>query len=91
MLLKLVFKNSNSLISNHYNNYSASADDVIEALVGHEVLRRLMMSNIMMDALISSPRFYDHTPKRQRKGCKALATLLKNPRSKLQPLLLKDQ
>ena len=55
-------QNSNSLISNHYNNYSASADDVIEALVGHEVLRRLMMSNIMIDALISSPRFYDRTP-----------------------------
>jgi hypothetical protein len=66
-----------------------SADDVINVLIGHNSLRRLTISNIMIDKWMIPPRFDDnHPPKRLRQGCKALAALLKNPRSNLRVLTL---
>jgi hypothetical protein len=76
--------------SEHNDNDSLSADNVIEALIGHDSLRRLTISDdIMIDAWMRPPRFDDrHPPKRLRQGCKALATLLKKPSCKLKALTL---
>jgi hypothetical protein len=61
------------LTDSHYND-SVCADDIIEALIGHDSLGRLIMSDIVIDEFISNPFFGDrHSPKRGRKGCKALA------------------